>query len=102
MVQMAPIWFYSLASSIPVKREVLNDAAARALRFQWRNPADILSVLLLLGPEIVKKAVAAQTGRRITPVAFSFGWVAYGASALLDALGGESRDACGREFQSPG
>ncbi|KAF5507017.1 hypothetical protein CGCA056_v013523 [Colletotrichum aenigma] len=54
MVQMAPIWFYSLASSIPVKREVLNDAAARALRFQWRNPADILSVLLLLGPEILK------------------------------------------------
>ncbi|KAL2884223.1 hypothetical protein SGCOL_000162 [Colletotrichum sp. CLE4] len=86
---MAPRWFLSLASSIPstAKRDVLDNASNQALGIQWRNPADILSVLLLLGPDIVQKAVAAQTGRWITPVAFSFGWVAYGASALLDAFG---------------
>ncbi len=55
---------------------------------QWLNPSDILSVLLLLGPDIVQRAVAQLAGRAITPVAFSFGWVAYAASALLAALGG--------------
>jgi hypothetical protein len=55
---------------------------------QWLNPGDILSILLLLGPDIVQGAVAQMAGRTITPVAFSFGWVAYAASALLNAVGG--------------
>ena len=65
---------------------------------QWLNPGDILSILLLLGPEIVHGAVAQMAGRTITPVAFSFGWVAYAASALLNAVGGTApfyRDSYG-------
>ncbi|KAF7887149.1 uncharacterized protein EAF02_003796 [Botrytis sinoallii] len=54
---------------------------------QWVDPSDIFSVLLLLGPEIVQQAVAQLAGRTITPVAFSFGWVAYSAKALLSMIG---------------
>jgi hypothetical protein len=59
------------------------------LAAQWSNPSDILSILLLLGPDVVQRAVAQQAGRVITPVAFSFGWVAYAVSALLSAFGGK-------------
>lgn len=58
------------------------------LENQWRNPSDILSVLMLLGPDIVQKAIAQTSGRAITPVAFSFGWVAYAAASLLRVFGG--------------
>ena len=58
------------------------------LAAQWLNPGDILSVLLLLGPDIIQRAVAQLAGRAITPVAFSFGWVASSASALLATFGG--------------
>ena len=57
---------------------------------QWHNPSDILSILLILGPEIVQKAVAQLAGRVVTPVAFSFGWVAYAINALLATVGGRS------------
>lgn len=64
------------------------DGVAAFLSAQWTTPGDILSVLLLLGPEIVQRAVAQLAGRAVTPVAFSFGWVAYAASALLSTFGG--------------
>ncbi|CAG8391465.1 unnamed protein product [Penicillium salamii] len=54
---------------------------------QWINPGDIFSILLLLGPEVIQQAVAQLAGRQITPVAFSFGWVAYAVRALLAAVG---------------
>lgn len=69
------------------------------LREQWGNPRDILSLLLLLGGDIVQKAIAQLVGYQarpfgqrgpaisIAPVAFSFGWVAYGFSSLLAAFG---------------
>ena len=55
---------------------------------QWNNPSDILSLLLLLGPDVIQLALAQLVGRRITPVAFSFGWAAYSISALFSAIGG--------------
>ncbi|KAF5629780.1 hypothetical protein F52700_7527 [Fusarium sp. NRRL 52700] len=54
---------------------------------QWHNPSDVLSILLLLGPETVQLAIAQLSGRLVTPVAFSFGWVAFSANALLAVLG---------------
>lgn len=57
------------------------------LTAQWENPSDILSVLLLLGPETIQGAVAQLAGRTITPVSFSFGWAAYAAKALLSVNG---------------
>ncbi|KAI2785534.1 hypothetical protein F4815DRAFT_490608 [Daldinia loculata] len=49
---------------------------------QFTNPTDIFSVLLLLGGDVL-------VGSRITPVAFSFGWVAYAVTAVLSAIGGD-------------
>jgi hypothetical protein len=75
------------------------DDAAGNLRSQWSNPGDILSLLLLIGGDIVQKAIAQLVGYTIkpfgergpsigiTPVAFSFGWVAYGFTNLLSAVG---------------
>lgn len=71
--------------------------AVQAATVQWRNPKDILSVLLVLGGESVQKAIANLVGRHvnigrktrlgIVPVAFSFGWVAFSFSALLSSIG---------------
>ena len=68
-----------------------SDSAAQLLRQQFINPAEILSVLLIIGGDIVQKACAqlspGKKGIPITPVAFSFGWVAYAFGALMSAFG---------------
>ena len=48
------------------------------LRTQWSNPHDIFTILLIIGGDIVQKAIAQLTAGpvpRLTPVSFSFGWV---------------------------
>ncbi|KAI1075793.1 hypothetical protein F5B20DRAFT_373581 [Whalleya microplaca] len=69
------------------------------LRNQWVNPGDILSLLLLIGGDIVQKAIAQLVGYKlrlpgkrtpvlfITPVAFSFGWAAFAFTNLMRAIG---------------
>lgn len=70
------------------------------MRAQWKNPGDIFSLLLLIGGDIVQKALAQLVGVRVscsyqkskfniplTPVAFSFGWVAYAFLALKGIVG---------------
>ncbi|KAH8647714.1 hypothetical protein BX600DRAFT_389558 [Xylariales sp. PMI_506] len=73
-------------------------ATSERLERQWSNPGDILSLLLLIGGDIVQKAVAQLVGYQIrlpskrnirlplTPIAFSFGWVAFGFTNLLAAV----------------
>ena len=74
------------------------DTPQAELRLQWSNPGDILSLLLLVGGDIVQAALAQLVGigipiasRRslilITPVAFSFGWVAYAFTSLITIVG---------------
>ncbi|TEY30982.1 hypothetical protein BOTCAL_0830g00020 [Botryotinia calthae] len=75
------------------------DNTAGSLRKQWSNPGDILSLLLLIGGDTVQKAIAQLVGYTLspfgsnrlsvglTPVAFSFGWVAYGFTNLLSVIG---------------
>ncbi|EXJ85896.1 hypothetical protein A1O1_06265 [Capronia coronata CBS 617.96] len=58
-----------------------------AFRSQWKHPGDVFSVLLILGGDVVGRALAQLAGTSITPVAFSFGWVAYGVSAVVSAVG---------------
>lgn len=70
-------------------RAIDNDAAS-----QWRNPSDILSLLLLLSPDIIQRAFAQLVGGPIAPVAFSFGWVAYSVNALLSVFGGMYGSPC--------
>ncbi|KAG1728375.1 uncharacterized protein EDB91DRAFT_1330743 [Suillus paluster] len=50
----------------------------------------VLSVLSIIGGDVVQRAIAQLAGSGpsyFTPVAFSFGWVAYSFSALLSAVG---------------
>ncbi|KAH0569264.1 hypothetical protein GP486_000020 [Trichoglossum hirsutum] len=92
---MAPIWLEGLVSSSATQlfgRQVntasSNSTSASGFQAtQWQNPQDILSILLLLGPDVVQRAIAQLAGRGITPVAFSFGWVAYAVGALLSSFG---------------
>jgi hypothetical protein len=75
-----------------------SDAVRAALRAQWQHPGDILSLLLLVGGDVVQKALAQLVGVSfrpfargpniyVTPVAFSFGWVAYAFSSLMSIFG---------------
>lgn len=74
---------------------------------QWINPSDVFSILLLLGGDVISRALAQIAGSGIAPVSFSFGpcsqhrqlsaalnqiltalgWVAYSISALAAAVG---------------
>ncbi|KAF5699217.1 hypothetical protein FMUND_14859 [Fusarium mundagurra] len=54
---------------------------------QWKHPSDVFSVLLILGGDVVAGSLAQLVGSRFTPVAFSFGWVAYAITAVVSAIG---------------
>ncbi|CAM6003689.1 unnamed protein product [Sphagnum balticum] len=64
-----------------------NLATDSLLSSQWHNPADILSVLLIIGGDVIQKAIAQLSGDYLVPVAFSFGWVAYSFSTLMSIVG---------------
>jgi hypothetical protein len=66
---------------------------------QWKEPGDVFSVLLILGGDVVQLALAALTGGTpLTPIAFSFGWVAYAISAVLSAVGDNRLMRCPPEI----
>lgn len=48
---------------------------------QWTHPGDVFSVLLILGGDVVGRALAQLAGGRLTPPTFSFG-----TSLLLSLL----------------
>jgi len=63
---------------------------------QWQNPSDVLTILQIIGGDVVQKAIAQLAGYRIrlgslyftvAPVAFSFGFVSYSVSSMLAAVG---------------
>lgn len=64
-----------------------NSSTQQQLAGQWANPSDVLSVLLIIGGDIVQKALAQASGGHFTPVCFSFGWVAYSLNALISIIG---------------
>ena len=58
-----------------------------SLYSQWTNPSDILSLLLLIGGDVIQCALAQQVGDILpTPVVFSFGWVAYAFITVLSSV----------------
>ncbi|KAI0140456.1 hypothetical protein GGR57DRAFT_425807 [Xylariaceae sp. FL1272] len=64
------------------------DATSDAFRQTWSSPSNYaFTILLLVGGDVVAKALAQLSGSRITPVAFSFGWVAYATAAINSAVG---------------
>ncbi|XP_044724251.1 uncharacterized protein HRG_02147 [Hirsutella rhossiliensis] len=78
-----------MAPFLSTRASFLRDPSgpATAFRSQWTTPGDVFSVLLLLGGDVVGRALAQLTGSGLAPVAFSFGWVAYSISALVSAVG---------------
>lgn len=70
---MAPIEARTVNVALHQVRASGSSITAKEFGDQWTHPTDIMSVLLLLGGEIVNRALARLAGGRITPVAFSFG-----------------------------
>lgn len=74
-------------------------STSSVLRSQWVNPSDLMSLFLLIGSDVVQQAIAQLVGYKlnlpgirqygipITPVALSFGWVAYAFSNLVNVVG---------------
>ncbi|CAL1698118.1 unnamed protein product [Somion occarium] len=79
--------FYSLRH--PFTRLISSNSQFDLIKLQWQNPQDILSILTIIGADIVQRAVAQLAGHPyyFTPVAFSFGWVGYALNALLAIMG---------------
>ncbi|KIJ36796.1 hypothetical protein M422DRAFT_212098 [Sphaerobolus stellatus SS14] len=65
----------------------MSSLSLKQLSQVWRSPSDLLSVLTVIGGDIVKSALAQLAGGHITPVSFSFGWVGYSFSSLSVAVG---------------
>lgn len=95
-----------IPSSNLAQRIAIRAQAGRGLnsevRSQWQNPADILSLLLLIGGDVIQRAIAQLAGddRLPTPVVFSFGWVAYTFTALLSAVGDKRLMPAAPDLQS--
>ncbi|ORY65430.1 uncharacterized protein BCR38DRAFT_432753 [Pseudomassariella vexata] len=62
-------------------------ATISQLASQWANPSEVTTVLMVIGGDVVQKALAQTTGCWYTPVCFSFGWVAYTFMALVNLIG---------------
>lgn len=63
------------------------NSTASILGSQWTNPSEVTTVLMIIGGDVVQKALAQTTGCWYTPVCFSFGWVPYSFTALISVLG---------------
>lgn len=87
VVSMSPI--FPGISSIDKVTSALLPRSFSDVRTQWQNPGDLLSILLILGGDVVQTAIAQLSGGHyyFAPVAFSFGWVAYSVTAVLLAWG---------------
>ncbi|KAL4976414.1 hypothetical protein BDW66DRAFT_134926 [Aspergillus desertorum] len=63
-------------------------STADSFREEWSNPSNYaFTILLLIGGDLIHRALAQLVGGAIAPVAFSFGWVSYATSAVCSALG---------------
>lgn len=86
---MPPFRFRDLAASHPSQMTQNGNPIDVAEASQWTNSGDILSLLLLVGGDVIQCAIAQLAGDRKLPtlVVFSFGWLAYTFTALLSVVG---------------
>ena len=68
---MAPFF-----ATLVLRSPSFNQATApNEFRTQWMHPGDVFSVLLILGGDVITRALAQLAGGVLTPVTFSFGMV---------------------------
>lgn len=72
---------------LPASAAFTDGSPAPDIKAQFTNPSDILSVLMVIGGDIVQKALAQVTGHGSSSVCFSFGWVAYSFLSVVNLLG---------------
>lgn len=77
--------FSSYVFGIPVHSEGRQDS--QTIRATWKNPNDTMTVLLIIGGDTVRQALAQLSGSHIAPVAFSFGWIGYSFNTLMSVVG---------------
>jgi len=87
-ISASPTYFRHYARETTETQTDQSTSASSLLRDQFTNPSEVLAVLLLIGGDIIQKAIAQMCGKTITPVAFSFGWVSYAFGSLMSAFGG--------------
>lgn len=92
LVNSAPTAKAQYLPPIPLKRLIERrsdgtDPTPAIFLEQMENPSEVFSVLLIIGGDIVQKAIAQLAGEKVTLVSFSFGWVAYAFNALMSAFG---------------
>ncbi|KAG6354187.1 hypothetical protein INS49_004791 [Diaporthe citri] len=61
---------------------------------EWTQPSDTFSVLLIVGGDVIQLTLANLTGVMVTPITFSFGWVAYAITATLGAMSDNRHISC--------
>lgn len=86
-----PHWKPLPRNSITLAQNSSQSATFHSHNQTWTQPADIFSVLLILGGDVVNRALAQLVGSRVTPVAFSFG-MCY--NKALPRLGDPLADIC--------
>ncbi|EEB99951.1 hypothetical protein MPER_00236, partial [Moniliophthora perniciosa FA553] len=78
---------HALPLSITLAGRTIDSQVPETIHEIWKNPSDTLSILLIIGGDVVLKALAQLSGRKLVPVAFSFGWVAYSFNTLMSIFG---------------
>lgn len=92
----------NFARTVGIRAAQTGSQANDEVKSQWQNPGDILSLLLLIGGDVIQRAIAQLAGDHTlpTPVVFSFGWVAYTFTSLLSAVGDKRLMPAAPDLQS--
>jgi len=85
---MAPSRLTGAMGGLLFKRRAREDEVFLGqLKTEWVQPVDVLTVVMIIGGDVVQSALAQLVGGWYTPVPFSFGWVAYSFTSLILAVG---------------
>ena len=76
----------TLASTLMSKLVKRTPFSSDNLKQAWIDPS-VLTIVMIIGGDIVQVALAQLTGSFYTPVPFSFGWVAYSFTSLILSVG---------------
>lgn len=84
---MAPAIFAAAAAKLLKRSKTTDFNGVSLLKGEWAAPADVLTVVMIIGGDIVQVALAQLAGGWYTPCPFSFGWVAYSFTSLILSVG---------------